>query len=257
MTQTVRADDLGRSGLPTAGVDHRGFWKVLERFAGTLVNRFELDDVLEQLGDDIVRVLGVAGAGVMLADEQGSLRFVSTSNDTLLKLEALQVDLDEGPCLLAYRSAQIVLAEDLRRDSRFPQFGARAHDAGMASVFSFPMRLDDQVIGALNLYRDEPGPFTADQIEVGCTFADVATSYLFNARDIEQKDLLTRQLQHALHSRVQIEQAKGFVVARTGVELIDAFEMIRGYARRNQIRVRDVAQALLTERLTPQDLLRH
>lgn len=256
MTQAVRHDDALSGEQPTRGVDHRGFWKVLERFAGTLVDRFELDDVLVQLGADMNDVLDVAGAGVMLADDAGSLRFVTTSDEVLRKLEALQIDLDEGPCLLAYRSSEVVLAEDLRNDQRFPAFGPRAVDAGMASVYSFPMRLDQQVIGALNLYSDTPGRFTSDQIEVGQVFADVATSYLLNARDIEQKDLLTRQLQHALNSRVLIEQAKGFVVARTGVEMPDAFELIRGYARRNQTKVRLVARSVLNGSLSIEELVR-
>lgn len=256
MTRAVAGDDARSGEQPTSGVDHRGFWKVLERFAGTLVDRFELDDVLVRLGGDMTYVLDVAGAGVMLADDAGRLRFVTTSDEVLRMLEALQIELDEGPCLLAYRSSDIVLAEDLRDDERFPAFAPRALDAGMASVYSFPMRLDRQVIGALNLYNDAPGQFTSDQVEVGQVFADVATSYLVNARDIEQKDLLSAQLQHALNSRVLIEQAKGFVVARTGVEMPDAFELIRGYARRNQITVRLVARSLLTGSLTVEELVR-
>ena len=208
---------------PSQGVNHRGFWKVLERFAGTLVDRYCLDDVLGQLGSNIAAVLDVEGAGVMLAGDDNSLRFASTNNEVLHKLEALQIDLDEGPCLLAYRSGEIVLADDLRTDPRFPAFGPRAREAGMAAVYSFPMRLDQQVIGALNLYSDKPGPFSDDQVEVGGVFADVATMYLLNARDIAQQDLLTRQLQGALTSRVLIEQAKGYVSALTGVEPSEAF----------------------------------
>lgn len=230
---------------PSRGVDHRGFWKVLERFAGTLVDRYDLDDVLEQLGADIAAVLDVAGAGVMLADEGGSLRFSSTNKGVLHKLEALQIALDEGPCLLAYRSGEIVLADDLATDPRFPTFGPRAVEAGMGAVFSFPMRLDQQVIGALNLYTDQPGSFTGDQIEVGGVFADVGTMYLLNARDIAQKDLLTRQLQHALSSRVLIEQAKGYVAALAGIDPAEAFELIRGYARHHQARVRVIARAVM------------
>lgn len=226
-------------------VDHRGFWKVLERFAGTLVDRFELDDVMAQLGHDMAEVLQAAGAGIMLADDEGRLRFCSTSNPVLGALEQLQIELDEGPCLLAYRSGTVVLAEDLAQDERFTRFGPRATQTGMAAVYSFPMRLDSQIIGACNLYSEEPGKFSDDQVEVGEVLADVATSYVINARDIEQKDLLTRQLQHALDSRVLIEQAKGFVTARAGVEPTDAFELIRGYARRNQQQVRLIAQSLL------------
>ncbi len=237
-------------------VDHRGFWKVLERFAGTLVDRFELDDVMAKLGLDIAEVLGAAGAGIMLADDAGRLRFCSTSNPVLRALEELQIELDEGPCLLAYRSGTVVLAEDLSSDERFARFGPRAIDAGMAAVYSFPMRLDSQIIGACNLYSEVPGKFSDEQVEVGEVLADVATSYVINARDIEQKDLLTRQLQHALDSRVLIEQAKGFVTARAGLEPTDAFELIRGYARRNQQQVRMVAHALLRGQLGVDELTR-
>ena len=197
---------------PTSGVDHQNFWRVLDRFAGTLVARFELDDVLETLGRDIRDVLGVAGAGVMLGDDDGNLRFTSTSDGVLHELEGLQIELDEGPCLLAYRSGEIVVAADLGDDDRFRKFGPRAVEEGMVAVYSFPMHMEDDVFGALNLYRGEAGAFTDDQIDVGQTFANVATSYLANARDSEQQDLLTKQLQHALNSRVVIEQAKGYVV---------------------------------------------
>lgn len=254
MSQAVGATDASQRASLSHGVDHRGFWRVLERFAGTLVDRYELDDVLGQLGVDIAEVLEVAGAGVMLVDEAGSLRFCSTNNEVLHKLEGLQIDLDEGPCLLAYRSGEIVLAEDLREDPRFPSFGPRALEAGMAAVYSFPMRLDHHVIGALNLYAEHPGAFAAEQIEVGGVFADVATSYLLNARDIAQRDLLTRQLQHALDSRVLIEQAKGYVAALSGADPAEAFELVRGYARRNQIRVRVVARRLLRGELAVGEL---
>jgi GAF domain-containing protein len=245
MTQAVGSDNASHGVREPRGVDHRGFWRVLERFAGTLVDRYNLDDVLEQLGVDITEVLDVAGAGIMLADESGSLRFCSTSNEVLRKLEKLQIDLDEGPCLLAYRSGEIVLAEDLRDDPRFPSFGTRAVEVGMAAVYSFPMRLDQQVIGALNLYAETAHAFSPDQIEVGGVFADVGTMYLLNARDIAQRDLLTSQLQHALDSRVLIEQAKGYVAALAGIDPAEAFELIRGYARNHQIRVRVVARSVL------------
>lgn len=255
MTQSLPSEqDVERR--PSGVVDHRGFWRVLERFAGTLVDRFELDDVMAQLGRDIADILGAAGAGIMLADDEGRLRFCSTSNPVLGALEELQIELDEGPCLLAYRSGTVILAADLRSDDRFPKFGPRAVEAGMGAVYSFPMRLDSQIIGACNLYSDRPGKFNDEQVEVGEVLADVATSYVINARDIEQKDLLTRQLQHALDSRVLIEQAKGFVTARAGVDPIDAFELIRGYARRNQQQVRMVAYALLRGDLPVEKLTR-
>jgi GAF domain-containing protein len=188
------------------------------------------------------------------AATHGTLRFTSTSDGTLERLEALQIELDEGPCLKAFRSGEMVLATDLGTDERFPRFGPLAVEAGMAAVYSFPMHIGGDVIGALNLYRHDAGGFTDDQIEVGRMFADVATSYLRNAHDSERKDLLTKQLQRALNSRVLIEQAKGFVTAQTGLALPDAFALIRRYARNNQVRVRLVASDLLDEQLSIEDL---
>lgn len=247
-------DDVLTTDPPTSGLNHRALWKVLERFAGTLVDRYQLDDVLDMLGEHICQVLGVAGAGVMLGDDQGNLRFTSTSGGVLNQLEQLQIELDEGPCLLAFRKAGTVLAPDLRSDGRFPQFGPRAVDAGMAAVYSFPMHIDGTVFGALNLFAGEPGEFTDDQIEVGRVFADVATCYLMNARDIEQKDLLTKQLQQALRDRVVIEQAKGYLTAVLKIQPEDAFELIRGYARRHQIKARIVGRAVLAGDLRPEEL---
>lgn len=237
------------------GVDHRAFWKVLERLAGTLIHRYELHDVLETLGSHIREALGVDGAGVMLRDDEGDLRFISTSDRVLGELERLQIELAEGPCLLAFRSGEIVLTEDLRSDERFPRFGPRATAAGMAAVYSFPMEVDGNVFGALNLYSAEPGPFTSEQIEVGATFADVATCYLINARDSERNKRLAKELQHALHSRVVIEQAKGYVTATLKVEPEDAFDLIRHYSRRHQIKARVVARALVHGDLDPAELV--
>lgn len=236
------------------GVDHRAFWKVLERLAGTLVHRYELHGVLEALAAQINEVLGVAGTGVMLGDDEGDLRFVSTSDQVLAELERLQIELDEGPCLLAFRSGEIVLAQDLTTDQRFPRFGPRAVAAGMAAVYSFPMAVDDTLFGALNLYSAQPGSLTGQQIEVGSTLADVATCYLMNARDIERSERLAKELQHALHSRVVIEQAKGYITATLKVEPDDAFELIRAYARRHQIKARVVARALVYGDLNPAEL---
>lgn len=229
-------------------IDHEAMWGVLRRFADTLVKRYELDDVLVRLGQDVVEVLGVAGAGVMLERADGTLRFISTSDPVLKELEALQLEYDEGPCLLAYRTGTQVIAADLEGDTRFERFAQRALEAGMRAVYSFPMRIDDMVFGALNLYDTEPGQESVPTLRwlaVGQTFADVATSYLANARDLAQKDLLSSQLTEALDRRVVIEQAKGFVMSRLGVDSQEAFETIRRYARAHRISVRTIARGIV------------
>jgi hypothetical protein len=226
-------------------VDHAAFRDVLARFAGTLVGRYDLDDVMVEVGRDVSRTLGVAGAGVMLGDEDGRLRFVTTSDPVLERLEGLQIELDEGPCLMAFRTGEHVTAPDLAMDPRFPRFGPKAAEAGMAAVYSFPMVLDGVRIGALNLYSRDVEDLSGDQLSSGQVFADVATAFLLHARDLAQRDLYTSGLQRALESRVVVEQAKGFISARRGVPPLDAFAGLRRYAREHRISIHLVARGVI------------
>lgn len=235
-------------------IDHTIMTGMLRRFAGTLVGEYELDDVLSQLGKDVATTLGCAGAGAMLGDAEGRLRFVSTSDEVLAKLETLQIEWDEGPCLLAFRTNQTVIAADLHTDERFPTFGPRAVEAGMSAVYSFPMRLDHTTIGALNLYAERPGELGDEALEIGRTFADVATIYVVHARDLEAHRELTTGLQKALDTRIIIEQAKGYLVARGAPDPTSAFELMRRYARPRGLRIQAIAEAIVSGRMAPEEL---
>jgi transcriptional regulator with GAF, ATPase, and Fis domain len=230
-------------------IDEGAALTLLVKFAKTLVRRYDLDDVLTDLAADLRNALDVAGAGVMLADEHNHLRFVSSSDETLKCLEDLQIELDEGPCLRAYRTATRVMAIDLRDDPEFPRFGPAAVDAGMVAVFSYPLEYEEQVFGALNLYRHEPGRLDERQEELGAAFSDIATLYLMHGSDDERREELNRQLQGALDSRVAIEQAKGFVAARCDVTPGDAFELLRRHARGHGHKLREVAADVVEGRL--------
>lgn len=232
-------------GRDDAGVDNEAMVTLLARFAGTLVGTFALDEVLDQLGVDMQKVLDVQGAGVMVGDDDDRLHFITTSGGVLAELERLQLELNEGPCLLAYRTGQIIEAADLCEDPRFPDFGAKALESGMQAVYSFPMTIDGRVIGATNLYRDEPGVLTPSQRDAGQTLAFVATSYVRNAKDAADRDLMTKGLQDALSNRAQLEQAKGWLMHAHGVGATQAYEMIRSYARPRRMKVRKVAEEVL------------
>lgn len=236
-------------------VDDAAAFSLLQRFARTLVHQYDLDEVLTGLAGELKEVLDVAGAGVMLADDNRDLRFVSSSDETLKHLENLQIELGEGPCLWAYRRAERVMATDLRDDDRFPKFGPRAVEAGMLAVFSYPLQYEEQVFGALNLYRKEPGGLDEEQEELGAAFSDVSTLYLMHGSDDERREQLNRQLQGALDSRVIIEQAKGFVAAACETTAAEGFEMLRDYARGNGRRLREVATQVVERRIPVDDLL--
>lgn len=250
-----RDDGNSRGRKKAAVIDEQGFRKVFESFVSTLVEPCGLSSVLEQLAANIVEVIEVAGAGVMIEDKQGDLRFTSTSDEKLSRLESLQIELDEGPCLMAFRTGEVVIAGDLRTDARFPRFGPRALEAGMAAVYSFPLRRGDSTIGALNLYRPYPGDFDAEQIDVGRSFAQIATVFLVHAEEVQEAKLLNMQLQQALNTRVLIEQAKGFVAGSSGLSTDDAFTVLRRHARNRGAKLSDVARSVITRQLPVEELL--
>jgi GAF domain-containing protein len=170
---------------------------------------------------------------------------VAASSEAARLLELLQVQLDQGPCLDCFRSGQAVTATDLGTDGRWPQFAAAAAEVGFGAVQALPMRLREQVIGALNLFRAAAGDFDPVNVRVGQALADVATISLLHERNMRRRDTLNEQLQAALNSRVVIEQAKGKLAERLGLDMDQAFNVLRDYARARNLRLSELARAFI------------
>jgi GGDEF domain-containing protein len=132
----------------------------------------------------------------MVMGEGDALHFVAASNQRIRQIQVLQNELTEGPCLQAYRTGQPVAVPDLAMDTRFPSFSPRALEAGLAAVFTFPMRLDEHRLGALDLYRDSPGELDPADQQSAQILADVAAAYLFNATARNEASAHMAALQH-------------------------------------------------------------
>ena len=223
--------------------------EVLKTLARTLVTDYPVEQMLDYLCKEMVEVLGVDGAGVMVEDENEQLRFVAASDDVIRHIEALQIELGEGPCLAAYKSGETVIVPDLRTDDRFPHFAPRAVDVGMVSMQSFALVAHDECVGALNMYSADATAIEEDAVEAGRVLADVTTAYILNARTLADSSKLAGQLEWALHSRVIIEQAKGKLSERVGVDVGEAFDMMRRHARSKGKRLHDVARDVVEGRL--------
>jgi GAF domain-containing protein len=130
---------------------------VLREFARTMATDFPIQAILDHLVGRIVEMLPISAAGVTLISADTDPRYVSASDNAALRFEELQSELDEGPCLMAFRTGEAVAVPDLRTDRRFATFGPRALAKGLVAVFAFPLRQDDRQLGALDLYRDTPG----------------------------------------------------------------------------------------------------
>src|SRR6266702_1907430 len=133
----------------------------------TMVAGFDVIDFLHVLTDRSVQLLDVSAAGLMLADPRGELRVVAASSQAARLLELFQLQNDQGPCLDCFRTGRPVAAADLAAAARWPRFAPAARQAGFAAVQALPMRLREQVIGALNLFRASPGALAPADIRVG------------------------------------------------------------------------------------------
>jgi diguanylate cyclase (GGDEF)-like protein len=173
---------------------------VLSEFARTMVTDFPIQGILDHLVKRIVEIMPISGAGVTLISPGSKPQFVAASNGSALRYEQLQTDLGEGPCLAAYLTGEPVSVLDLHEETRFPQFSAQALEAGLTAVFTFPLRHGDLQLGALDLYRDTPGPLSPESWSDAKTLADVASAYLLNAQArAELQDASDRSSEAALH----------------------------------------------------------
>lgn len=207
--------------------------EVFVELADTLVDDFEAVDFLQMLTERCVELLGLDAAGLMLSDQRGELRLMTSSAERARLLEVFELQVQEGPCLDCFVSGQPVINIDLASaHERWPAFSRAAQEIGYGATHALPMRLRGTVIGALNLFTDRAVRLDEQDVAIGQAMADVATIGLLNERNLREQTVLSEQLQSALHSRVLIEQAKGVLAARAGIDVDAAFLLIRSYARR-------------------------
>jgi hypothetical protein len=215
--------------------------------ADTLVADYDVVELAQQLIDNSMTLLPIEAAGIVLGDGTGELHVFASSSEQTRLLELLQVEADQGPCLQAYRTGAAVLIDDLGVDTqRWPAFARRAAEYRFRSVSALPLRLRDERVGALNLFRTGVGSLPATDVAVAQALADVATIGILHQRIITRSELVNQQLQTALNTRVIIEQAKGVLAERGSVDMDQAFNMLRGHARRSRQRLADLAAEVVS-----------
>jgi GAF domain-containing protein len=191
----------------------------------------------------------------MLVAPDGDLRVMASSTETMRLLELFELQSQEGPCLDCYLSGKPVVNQDLAlANGRWPRFGPEALGAGFHSVHALPMRLRGTVIGALNLFHVEPGEMRSADVDAAQALADVATIAILQHRAALEAHVVNEQLQHALNSRIVIEQAKGMVAEGENLNMERAFYAMRTHARNHNMRLVDVAEAIINGSLGPSAL---
>lgn len=230
-------------------IDSSRIADVFVQVADTLVEEFDLVEFLHQLAAHGAAIAERPSVGIMLTDPQGVLHHLAASTHDVEVLEVLQLSREQGPCLDSIRTGRASSHHDLSLEAeRWPVFVPEALALGFRSVQTFPMRLRERVIGALNIFGTETGGLDDEVARVVQALADVATIAILQERAVARSDLLATQLQHAFTSRTTIEQAKGALSRVLGIGVDEAFELLRREARSRRVRLTDLAHEILDDR---------
>lgn len=214
----------------------------------SLLDDFDVVDLLTDLTKQCTELLDVAAAGLLLADPLQQLRLLTATSNQARDLELFQVQADQGPCVECYLTGRPVSIADVGAEAgRWPQFASAAYDAGFRSVHATPMRAAGLVLGALGLFGDRPGALSDADVLVAQALAHIASVAILQEHAPTPSTVLP-QLRTVLATRVTIEQAKGFLRERLNVPVDEAFTLMRTYARNSGEHLSDVARRLITER---------
>jgi transcriptional regulator with GAF, ATPase, and Fis domain len=211
----------------------------------SLLDDFDVVDLLTELTERCAELLDVAAAGLLLADPLEKLHLLAATSGRARDLELFQLQADEGPCLECYASGQPVSVADLAAaSSRWPLFVPAAVDAGFASVHAVPMRAAGIVLGALGLFGTQPGELTDADRLVAQSLAHIACVAIVQEHAPTASAVVPR-LRTALAARLVVEQAKGFLRERLDVAVEDAFTLLRRYARSHGDHLTAVSRRLI------------
>ena len=240
------SDHTSRADTAAVGSREQALARTFVVLADTLVADYDVVELLDQLVESCVTLLGVTAAGLLLDDQKGHLALVASSSEETTLLEIFQLQNNEGPCLDCVRTGVAVVSADLEADlDRWPTFVPEAVAAGFRSVAAVPLRLRDETIGGLNLFSDATSLLAGDDRQLAQALADVATIGILQQRSAHRNAVLAEQLQHALNSRVIIEQAKGVIAERDQVGMDVAFATLRKHARDQNLKLGDVAASVV------------
>jgi GAF domain-containing protein len=190
-----------------------------------------VEDAMSEIVRSTHTIFDVDGAGLMLADGEHHLRNVAVSDARLGHLEELQIKHQEGPCVTAFEEKELVGAEDLTQDARWPRFCAAAAERGVRAVLASPLPYNQDAVGVVAVLSEKPHPWSAEGELALLAFTDLAALLIASMMVGQQQSELAAQLQAALNSRAVIEQAKGVLIGREGVSAHEAYQKLRAQAR--------------------------
>ena len=205
-----------------------------------------LPEVFDQLSAHISASVPISGAGLLIASSGRRRAVLGASDDRMHRLEQLQATFDEGPCMDAICSDRFVGEPDLARArTRWPRFRPAALEGGIEAVFSFPVRIGDLTLGALDCYNVEVGALTPAQVGDGGLFADIAADLIMHAQADVGVDAVVEQMAAGDVAPDELERATGITAVQLGVRVVAAGELLRRHARDHGVSLDEVAAAII------------
>jgi hypothetical protein len=240
--------------VTTSDAAFESTWALIEAEAVDPGDKPDVGGWLQRLCRVASRTLPSAGVGISVMSASGEPATVAASDAQSTTVEDLQFTLGEGPCIDAYSTGRPVFAADLSGAARFrwPGYAPAAQEHGVQAAFSFPLQIGEARLGALDVYRLQPGAPSADTIVQALTLADVAMTGLLNAQQRSNQADGTPALDDALDNRFELYQAQGMVAVQLGIPLDEAMIRIRAHAYAQNRALGDVADDIIAGKLTLQ-----
>lgn len=229
-------------------MDNDALFAAVRAYAHSLLEPFRIEDVLYPLSDRIAEALEADGAGLCLLREE-RLVFLTATNEHVAAVDEAQSALADGPCYEALRLGEPVLSADLTTDHPYPEFARILTGAGFRAHLAVPLPSTGEHLGVATIYRGQPDPWTREDVEAAQLLTDIAGGYLLNARSLQAARQEGNQLQRALESRVVIEQAKGVLSQRHGIDVSRVFGLLRSHARNQRRPLHEVAREVVAGEL--------
>jgi transcriptional regulator with GAF, ATPase, and Fis domain len=190
-----------------------------------------VEDAIKEIVETTHSMFAVDGAGLMLSDRAQHLRTVAASDDRFAHLEDLQVRHQEGPCIEAFDTKELVGAVDLANEERWPLFSQAAVRREVRAVLASPLPYNQDAVGVVAVLSERSRPWSPANELALLAFTDLAALLIASIIQGERQSELAGQLQGALNSRQVIEQAKGILMGTQGVSARTAYEQLRLRAR--------------------------
>jgi hypothetical protein len=196
-------------------------------------------------------IVGVTGAGIMLMSGDVPRGSLSATDDVSQLIEDLQYTLGEGPCVDAYEQDRVVIESDLADPitRRWFAFTPPVLQAGARALFGFPLRIGTVRLGALNLYRDRPGPLSDEQHSSGLALASIVARWVLEAEAGAPSDTVPSELETGANFHFVVHNAAGMISVQQGISVTDAVIRLRAYAFGHDRLLTDVAQDVVDRRL--------